>query len=368
MWRLYDKTSHRTVENQCACSRVEVGSKSDDPFHLFVPLYRSQRNHLIQAALESMSRQQTRPLLGEVGAVTTGNATSHLQLQMAREILEYVCRRGMNAGNHLTELELVEEFQVSRSPIRGALSYLAVKGIVEQRPNRGFFLKVNSHDLVLEEMELPRTSEEKLIISIANDLFENRVPRSFSEAAFRRRYDLGRMAASRILLKLSEDGVISRNRGHGWQFESTPNTRATHSESYAFRMVVEPAAILSFAFELDHDLAEMSRRHHETALRLWPEATSLSTLTNIDSAFHRLIGISSRNRFFLAVIERQSALRRVMEYASCDKNRFLESCTQHLEILSALERDDREEAAELMRRHLETAREVTRWRCLDGAG
>ena len=86
------------------------------------------------------------------------------------------------------------------------------------------------------------------------------------------------------------------------------------------------------------------------------ERTSLATLTTIDAAFHRLIGVSSRNRYVLATIERQNALRRVMKYASWNKERMLETCAQHLEILAALDSDDRENAAQLMEHHLETAR------------
>ena len=306
-----------------------------------------------------MARQDTPESPAAQESAPPAKAPSELQLKMARSILEYLCRHGMNAGNHLTELELVDEFQVSRSPIRGALAYLAEKGIVERRPNRGFFLKVSSHELGPDGLNLPETTEEKLLVSIAGDWFENRVPRSFSEAEFRRRYELGRMAASRVLLKLSADGIITRNRGHGWQFEQTLNTRATYDESYAFRMVVEPAAIRSSSFELDRGLAEMSRRHHDAVLNASSQATAPGTLTSIDAAFHRLLGISSRNRFFLAVIERQNSLRRVMEYASQGREHLLESCVQHMDILSALERDDREEAAELMRHHLESAREFS---------
>ena len=303
-----------------------------------------------------MARQDKPKSSGAEDATPYGEAPSELQLRMARSILEYLCRHGMNAGNHLTELELVDEFQVSRSPIRGALAYLAEKGVLERRPNRGFFLKVSSHELGPDGLNLPETTEERLLVSIAGDWFENRVPRSFSEAEFRRRYELGRMAASRVLLKLSADGIITRNRGHGWRFEQTLNTRATYDESHAFRMVVEPAAIRSSSFELDRGLAEMSRRRHEAVLNASAQATAPGTLTNIDAAFHRLLGISSRNRFFLAVIERQNSLRRVMEYASWSRERLLESCVQHMDILSALERDDREEASELMRHHLESAR------------
>ena len=308
-----------------------------------------------------MSRSESLHPPAAADLVGGGGTPSELQLKMSRSILEYLCRCGMNAGNHLTEQELVDEFRVSRSPIRGALAYLAERGIVEQRPNRGYFLKVSSHDLGPHELELPETAEDRLLDSIASEWFENKVPRSISEAEFRRRYNLGRLAASRILFKLSEDGIVKRNRGHGWQFEAALNNDATRDESYVFRMAVEPAAIRASTFELDRGLAEMSRRDHEMALQSSPGRSSLRTLSNIDAEFHRLIGVSSRNRFFLAAIERQNALRRVLKYASRSRERVLESCAQHMDILAALDRDDREAAAELMRHHLESAHAIGPW-------
>lgn len=281
---------------------------------------------------------------------------SELQLKVARNILDYIRLYGMSAGSHLTEKELVEEFHVSRPPIRRALQYLAEKGVVERRENRGFFVSVSSGELRSDQLQLPKTAEEQLGVSIARDWFEQKVPRSFSEAEFRRRYGLGRLAATRTLLKLLEEGIVSRNTTHGWQFEPTLNTREAHDASYAFRMVVEPAAILMPTFDLDRGLAEMSRYHHETALEQTPEEDSLGTLFDIDAEFHRLIGVSSRNSFFLAAIERQNSLRRLVEYASLlDRGRLIESCTEHMAILAALEAGDREEAAELMRRHLQIA-------------
>ena len=293
---------------------------------------------------------------------------SPLQLEMARNILEYLCRREMSAGNHLTEQELVHEFQVSRSPIRGALSYLANMGIVERRPNRGYFVKLSGSELSLDSLELPRTDDEELLLAVVEDWFEKRVPQSFSEAEFRRRYGLGKMTASRILLKLSEDGIISRNRGHGWRFEPTLNTKGARDESFAFRMALEPAAICSPTFELDRGLAEMCRRGHDAALRQ-REQPSYSTLIKIDAMFHRLIGVSSRNRYFLVAIERQISLRRSLEYATWTavRARVIDSCGEHMEILDALEINRRDDAAEMMRLHLAGSLDLTTWRALGNA-
>ena len=290
---------------------------------------------------------------------------SELQLKMAHDILDYLCRRGMNEGNHLTEQELAEEFQVSRSPIRGALSFLAEKGVVERRRNRGFFIKVGSHDLRPEILSLPKTTDEELLARIVGDWCSKTIPQSFSESEFRRRYKLGRLSASRILRKLSDDGFISRNRGHGWRFEPTLNTRASYDESYAFRKMVEPTAIRLASFKLDRGLALLARRNHDAALERKRGNAAADDLADIDMGFHRLIGVSSRNRFVLAAIERQNALRRALKYANWNKARVVASILEHMEILDALERDEREEAAGLMCRHLEEAHRSASDRCLD---
>lgn len=281
---------------------------------------------------------------------------TELQIDVARGILQLVSRRRLPAGSHLRAQALADELGVSRAPVRGALVYLAEQGLLEHRKRRGFFVRRPGTDVDADVIDLPQTADESLCVRIAKDWFEKRVPQTFSEAEFRRRYGLGRLAASRILLRLSEQGVISRSKGQGWQFEPTLNTRAAHDESYAFRMAVEPAAILSPAFELDRELAEAARRRHDSVLDVEPDDSTLTSLFDIDAEFHRLVGVSSRNRFFQAAIERQNALRRLVEYESLlDRGRLADSCREHMRILDALEAGDREQAAERMREHLRLA-------------
>ena len=302
-----------------------------------------------------MSRRPTVPARSETEMSGRERSPTRLQIRMAHDILEYMSQRGMDAGNHLTERELVDALRVSRSPIRGALSHLATKGIVEQRPNRGYFLTLNSDELRPDGLELPRPDEENLLSSIVSDWFERRIPRSFSQAEFCRLYGIGRSSATRILLKLSEDGIITRNRGHGWRFELAPNIGTVGKESHDFRMALEPGAIRSPEFALDPVLARLSRRNHEAVLDPSAGEPSNHALADVDIAFHRLIGVSSRNRFFSTAIDRQNALRRALSYVNPDGRCGLEAWTEHLEILDALEQGDREQAAVLMRRHIANA-------------
>ena len=74
-----------------------------------------------------------------------------------------------------------------------------------------------------------------------------------------------------------------------------------------------------------------------------------------------MIGISSHNQFYLAAIERQNTLRRMTAHSNSNKARLMGSCVEHMEILTAIERDEREEAAELMRHHLVSAHNYNRW-------
>ena len=273
---------------------------------------------------------------------------------MARDILEFLRLRRMDAGNPLTEREFCEAFQVSRTPVRGALSYLAEQGIVEQKRNRGYFLKVGSHELRLDSVELPASDEEELLISVVDDWFAGRTRRSLSQAEFCRHYGLGRSTATRILQRLADDGVVSRKRGHGWRFELTPDARTVREESFRFRLALEPDAIRSPDFVLDRNLASLSRDNHKLALDAKPNDASSQTLADLDAGFHRLIGVSSRNRYFLSAIERQNALRRTLNRK---RNSSLapDTWAEHMGILDALEQEDRTRAADLMAEHIVNA-------------
>ncbi len=276
---------------------------------------------------------------------------SELQIRVARLIVEHACRSNLEEGAHLKEQELANEFQVSRSPVRGALNYLTEKGVLKRRARKGYFLNQDANTLRTDSIDLSNTSDEKLCKQIAKDWFHNKLPQQFTEAELRRRYNLGRLVLSRILLKLSEDGIIARNAGQGWRFEPTLNTESSHDASFEFRLLIEPAAILLPSFRLDQGMADLCRRHHRSILE--GERVSLSQLFEIDAEFHRLIGISCGNPFFLSAIERQSNLRQLVEYESLiETDRTTKSCLEHMDILDAIESGDMNMASLLMKQHL----------------
>src|SRR3954452_6998129 len=67
--------------------------------------------------------------------------SSPLALWIATAITAKISAGDLPAGSHLATEALAQEFQVSRSPVREALSMLSSRGLIENRKNCGFFVR-----------------------------------------------------------------------------------------------------------------------------------------------------------------------------------------------------------------------------------
>src|SRR5918912_1483806 len=68
-------------------------------------------------------------------------ASSPLALRIATDIATKIGAGELDAGSHLATEALAREFRVSRSPVREALGILSERGLIENRRNRGFFVR-----------------------------------------------------------------------------------------------------------------------------------------------------------------------------------------------------------------------------------
>jgi DNA-binding GntR family transcriptional regulator len=67
---------------------------------------------------------------------------------------------------------------------------------------------------------------------------------------------------TRTLVKLSEDGLIARNAGHGWRFLQTLNSDVALRNSYGFRLMIEPTALLTPNLHVDRQMLKRLRARH----------------------------------------------------------------------------------------------------------
>lgn len=289
--------------------------------------------------------------------MTVESVTSDLQIQLARKIVQRIYEGSIKNGAHLREIELSKEFSVSRTPVRAALGYLMEQGFVEKRANRGFFVTAEKEDCTNLLQGLPKTDDEHIKEKISRDWFEGRIGKEVSEGEIRNRYKLGRLTGQRILNGLSEDGIVSRMPGYGWMFEPTLNSAKAHDESYDFRIVLEPEAICSATFAYDEIAADALRERHEQVLATKEENLSAAELFRLDEDFHNFLASCSRNRFIVQAVKQQNRLRRLLEYNSLvNTGRLKGSCMEHIEILNCLAKKNYGKAAEVMKVHLQNAK------------
>jgi len=279
--------------------------------------------------------------------------SSSLQTQVAKEILAWVCDRRYEAGRHLPEAEIAAQFGLSRSPVRGALLILARRGILEQRANRGFFLRGDSDTFELHMDALPDSVDDVIYEELARAWFAGQLPDQITEAELRRTFNYGRARISRAMRRLANDGIVSAALGNGWRLEPNLSTESAFEESYSFRRIIETAAIRSPEFGLDVPVAVRVRRRHLALLAQPPATQRLKVFVDADIEFHDMIGAASGNQFIAQAIQRQNAMRRLTEHQSnLGSGRLRESCKEHLRILDALESGEIDRAAAFMGEHL----------------
>jgi len=285
-------------------------------------------------------------------------STQQTRFRLANQILDVIREARMEPGHHLREQPLADLIGVSRTPIRSALDLLAERGIVETRKNQGFFLRKAFDALHRIEIEIPATVDEELYSRLVRDRLAHRVPNLFTQSDIARRYEVDRVAVTRTLSRLAEDGLVIRNHGHGWTFAPTLDSLTSLLASYEFRLTLEPAGFLLPTFKPDHAAIERMRLQH-LYLASHPNIASVNSmqLFETDAAFHEMCAEASGNAFFSQAIQSQNRLRRLLEFASYfDSRRVREWCREHLGIIEAVASGDLPLASTRMRAHLDQAR------------
>jgi DNA-binding GntR family transcriptional regulator len=292
--------------------------------------------------------------------ILPGTDLDALVSPLVRELagrLDTLIRAGSLApGDKLVTQKLADDFGVSRSPVREALVLLASEGLIEQQVNRGYFVRADAAAAAGPPNDvLPREARPEYR-RLAEDWLADHIGPDVTEQMLRDRYGLTRGQVADVLGRAAREGWAERKQGYGWRLLQVAKTSEAFTQIYRFRLIIEPASLLESTFQLDRTALDEQRRIQETMLETGFARLPAERLVENGALFHEELVRMSGNSFLHMSLVRVNRMRRLFEYrAVIDRDRLSAQCTEHLQIIDALEKDDREEAARLLKRHLEKA-------------
>jgi DNA-binding GntR family transcriptional regulator len=282
--------------------------------------------------------------------------SSPLALRIATAITAKISAGDLPAGSHLATEALAQEFQVSRSPVREALSMLSSRGLIENRKNCGFFVR-NGGTIqgLIPECEAS-SRQQDAYFGFAEDWLNDRICNEITEQFVRDRYNLTKTQANDVLLRAAREGWAEPKPGYGWRLRPVAKSAEAFEQIYRFRAVIEPAAMLEPTFRFDRAVAAKLRRTQEKLAAGDINRMPAEALTQAGIVFHEELIRMAENPVFFQALERANQLRRLVEHRlKVNPERIVAQSAEHLRILDLLETGDNLEAAHLMRRHLSGA-------------
>lgn len=282
--------------------------------------------------------------------------SSELSDRISQRLLQDIATGAITAGQHLGAQQVADRFGVSRTPVREALSTLEADGFLRRQANRGYFVPEEISDTAHQWLENQRKKKDDPYQQLANDWLVNRIPEEVTEQYLRQKYGWKKTKVNELLIRAAREGWAEQKEGYGWRFLPVAKTPEAFDQIYRFRQSIEPTAMLEPTFKLDSKVLCEQRRLQEHMLETDLGGMLDETLLANGSIFHEEIIKLSGNPFFLIALQRVNRMRRLMEYrAEINRERLVEQCTEHLEILDLLERGEVDEASRKMRHHLSGA-------------
>jgi DNA-binding GntR family transcriptional regulator len=277
---------------------------------------------------------------------------STLAERIANEITRRIRGGEFPPNTHMRAEMLSETFGVSRSPVRQALQLLASKNILEQKTNRGFFvregLESGEHAGFANHLDAPEVHYR-----LADDWLNDRIPPEVTEQFLRDRYSLTKAQINDILNRAANEGWAERKEGRGWRLLAAAKATETLEQIYRFRAIVEPAGLLESTFSLDKVAAAEQRRVQEAMYAGDIERMSPDRLLMTGTNFHEALARMSNNSFVFQAVVRANRMRRLLNYRTLvERGRFYDQAREHLQMLDLLDRGENLECSYLLRRHL----------------
>lgn len=278
-------------------------------------------------------------------------------LDLAQRILEAVRRGGFRPGDRLAEQQIASLCNVSRTPVRAALRLLATQGAVRWEKDSGYTLAIDPASTIEAAADLPSAEEDRLADSILRDRAARRLDDTVTASGLSRRYGSNRRTVLKSLRILESANWLEKAPGQSWLFRAAHEGPEALAESYDYRLLLEPAALLAPGFRFDEAEATALRFGMEAQLASSESDFDVREFQRLDLDFHGMVARGSSNRFVGQALADHLKLRRLPgALHGVNVFRLKQSTREHLAILDQMEGRQFEAAADLMRLHLRLSR------------
>ncbi|KAA0972633.1 GntR family transcriptional regulator [Aureimonas fodinaquatilis] len=282
-----------------------------------------------------------------------------------------IARGSLPHGAVLLEGPLAELFNSSRSPVKQALAQLESEGLLFRFAGRGLMVGKADAPLRLDiTAEMLADSAQELAperLSVAETLYyeveREILKRSLfgrfrvNELALARHYDVSRIVAREILLKVQQAGVVVKGeKAHWW---IVPLDQKRLRDLYELRELLEPVALRAAAPLLPAPVLAKVAERLQNATTRFPDI-GMAELGLLEEDLHGTCLSFCPNRDLTEALLRSRASQIsgkhmqsiLMRTPSTDA--FLE---EHLAIVGALQAGDTDEACNALLQHLVISRE-----------
>ena len=280
-------------------------------------------------------------------------ASSTLVQRIVSELRQKIQLGELSPGAHLSAQKVADNFQVSRSPAREALTALAEQALLEQIPNRGYFVLAMSDEPALRSDEVTADEEPLEYYQLSEDWLNDAIPAEVTEKYLRERYRLTKFQVIDILNRAAKVGWAEPKPGYGWRFLEVAKTPEALEQIYRVRSLIEPAALLEMTFNYDRNVLSKLKKEQADLLAGGIDTLPADRLLKSGIRFHEELIKLSGNPLYLMILRQLNNMRRLIEYRSMiDRKRQYTQCAEHLRMVELVEAGDNLEAAHLMKRHL----------------
>lgn len=280
--------------------------------------------------------------------------TTPLINSLADQIVAHIQTDKLSVGDRLVERKLAEQFRVSRSPIRNAMKLLHDVGVLKPGEAGGYVIGDVAAAERLSLANVASEDDEQIYLTIADDRLNGKLPEKITASAFQRRYALTNGQLSKILLRMTKEGLMERLPGNGWAFLPVLTSLQAYEDSFRFRLLIEPAALLEPNFKLNRPVLERCRREQEWLINGGVWEVQDAKLFELNSGMHEAIIECCNNSFFIDALKRLDRLRRLIDYRQAlDRKTARGRCIEHVELLDLILAGRNAEASQFMARHLQ---------------